>query len=169
MCLVDQHAAHSRVVFERLLQQKNGRSIAIQNLLIPYHFTLTPIESSELLEHLDTINQQGISVYQTGPQAFCVDAIPNCLGNIDPQSLITKMLQGIHDFQDSSALKKQQDHYIAMIAARASISQRARLNMEEAQGLVTQLMQCEMPYQCPQGNPTLMQISQEELRKKFTK
>lgn len=172
LCLVDQKAAHSRVIFERLQKQILGNAVnsAIQSLLIPYTFEVSPVEGSLLLEHLDTLNKMGVSIRQSGPQKFLVDGLPSYFGNTDLQSLISGLVHELRDYQsDSTTLHKENARKISLAASRASISHNARLSIMEAQSLIDQLMQCEHPYQCPLGKPTLISLTQDELDKKFLK
>jgi DNA mismatch repair protein MutL len=166
LCLVDQKAAHARVIFEKLESQRNGE-VPIQGLLIPYAFDATGIESSLLLENLEALNQLGISVHQAGPQRFLVDALPVCFGNVDVQQLIGTLIEKMRDYQDKETLKREQIKQLSMAASRASISQRVRLSAIEAQSLIDQLMRCTYPHHCPTGRFTMITLTYEELSKKF--
>lgn len=168
LCLMDQRAAHARIIFERL-SLNSTEQIAVQHLLIPYTFEATPLEGALLLENLENLNRFGLSLRQAGPHTFLIDAIPQVFGNSNMDSLLTETLQIIREEGDHDLLKKKQEKLLAMAASRAAISSSRRLTMEEAQALAIQLMDCEHPFQCPQGKPTIVSVSQEELLQRFQK
>lgn len=165
LCVVDQKAAHARVIFEKLALQQ--QEIPAQGLLIPYVFEATAFESALLIENLEELNKLGISIYQSGPQRFLVDALPVCFGNTDVQQLIVAMVEKMRDYHDKEALRREQIKQLAMAASRASISHRTRLSLFEAQALIDQLLRCQQPYHCPMGMPTMITVTYDELEKKF--
>lgn len=170
LCLIDQKAAHSRVIFEKLCQQKLKRNqLPVQSLLIPQTFDVTPVEAAQLLENLNNLNHMGIGIRRLGTCTFVIDAIPYFFGNADIQSLLTEMVHSIREFQDGDIVEKEREKLIAIAASRASVSNGKKMSLEEAQGLINQLILCEMPSQCPLGKPTWILIGQEELSKKFKK
>lgn len=166
MCLIDQRMAHSRILFERLCQQKEGQK-SLQTLLIPYTFETTPIESSLLETHLEELNSFGISIRQSGPHAFLVDAIPQIFGNTDVRLLITDIVNAVNENRGNETMQQEREKQIAIAASRATVSAQKRLTFEEAQTIVDQLMQCRSPFQCPFGKPTIIYIGYEELAKRF--
>jgi DNA mismatch repair protein MutL len=168
LCLVDQKAAHSRIIFEKLSLQLSGEhTLPVQTLLIPYSFDATPLESALLLENLDKLNALGISMRQLGTHTFFIDAIPQFFGNTDIHGLIAELIHSMREYQDSHAIKKIQEKQVAIAASRAAISYTQRISIEEAQALINQLMHCQMPAQCPLGKPTWIFIGHDELEKRF--
>jgi len=171
--LVDQRAAHSRVIFEKLIQlsenSEANSTFHIQALLIPYTLDLTPIEAHLLRQNLDGIHQFGIQVREIGPSTFAVEGLPQVLEKADINSLIHSILQSLRDFNDTQALKKEQQKAIALNASRMAIGRQSCLSLQEGQALADQLFSCKMPYQCPVGKATVAYISQEELSKLFQK
>jgi DNA mismatch repair protein MutL len=167
LCLIDQKAAHSRIIFEELRQSQQSQ--VIQSLLIPYTFETSSSEAGALLNNLDSLNRMGLSIRQAGPNAFLVDALPQAFGNTDLQVFINEIVHAMNEFQDHAFFQKEQEKRIAVAASKASISQRHRLAIEEAQKLVDRLMRCQTPFQCPLGKPTMMQMSFEEIAKRFQK
>lgn len=173
LCLVDQRAAHARVIYEKLLNyaqtDKDGtlEHFEAQNLLIPYTFETTPIEARVLVEQIDYLNRIGIGIHQSAPNAFSIDAIPQIFGNSDLSQLISNIVQSMRETGDQSGFKKEREKQIALAASRAAISQNKRLSIEEAQALINQLIRCQTPSQSPLGRPTWIQIGYEELSKRF--
>lgn len=171
ICVIDQRLAHARIIFERLSEQAQKRSLQlpVQTLLIPHTFTTSPVESALLLEHLEALNNLGLSIRQSGPNAFLVDAIPQVFGNTDMRALITEFVQTMAEFDGGNAVLNKIESQIALAASRSAVSQQRRLTIDEAQGLVNQLVQCKTPFQCPKGRPVVICLSHEELAKRFQK
>lgn len=166
-CVVDQRAAHSRIIFERLLQKKNP--VSLQTLLIPFTFECTPMESRILLDQLEQLQCLGLHLRQSGPNSFLIETIPVIFGNTDMQTFISEMISSISENGYHKVVKAEQERQIALAASRAAVSQKRRLTIEEAQSLINQLMQCENHFQCPQGKPALIFINSAEMSKRFQK
>ena len=173
LCLVDQRAAHSRIIYEKLAQAQSAETqrgnLQVQSLLIPYTLETTTLESSLLREQLESLNALGISIKEFGPNTFAVDALPQVFGNTDLRALLTELVQRLRDFQDSSAYRTEQVRLVALAASRAAVAKNKRLPVEEAQALLSQLMNCQMPYQCPLGKPIMAQIKPDDLARHFNK
>ncbi len=151
--LIDQRAGHARVIFERLIHA--GGSVEVQTLLIPYTLELTPLESSILEAHLEDLNGCGISIKAFGQKSYVIDALPQIFGNADIAAFLHELVSNLREFKGiQEELKKQ----IAETASRSAVSRSRRLTYDEAQTLVNQLMECDMPFQCPKGKPTLAEI-----------
>lgn len=164
-CVIDHRLAHARVIFEKL--SKDNTKLSLQTLLIPYTFEATPVETDLLQTHLESLNSLGISIRQSGPHAFLVDAIPQVFGNSDIRALITEVVNAINENNGTQVLQQEHQKRIALAASKAAISHQKRLTLEEAQSIVNQLMQCSTPYQCPLGKPTVVYIGYDELAKRF--
>jgi DNA mismatch repair protein MutL len=167
LCLLDQKAAHARVIFENL-QQNPGR-VAVQFLLIPQPVNVPPHEASLVRMHLDHLIAAGIHIHETGPSNFLVDAIPEVLGNVDVGKLILDLLDHAGEFQGKNALENEIQRQVAFSASEAAVNSYRRLQIEEAQMLVNRLFRCKTPFLCPHGKPTLSYLGPEELMKKFQK
>lgn len=170
ICLCDPRAAHSRIIFEKLVMQLEGKCIIeSQSLLIPYTFQTTPVESVWISSHAVNLQKMGFSVHQSGPNVFAIDAIPTFLSAPELAALILELAQYSHDFFDNHELRQEQIKRMAAAASHAAINRQTSINLVEAQALVDQLMACEMPYQCPLGKPTMIYLNQDELSKRFQK
>jgi DNA mismatch repair protein MutL len=172
LCLVDQRAAHCRIIYEKLLKiqlnAKKEKIFSVQSLLIPYELETNAFESSLLLNKLEYLNLLGISIRKTGDKIFTIDAIPEVFGNTDLKEFLSEIIQDLHHF-NNEASEKSSLHQIALAASRASVSKNKKLSFEEAQAMLSQLMLCQSPYQCPFGKPTMAQINSEDLAKQFNK
>lgn len=157
LSLVDQKAAHARIIFEKLLEKKSQ----VQPLLIPHTIETTPIEASSILEKLPFLNEIGIQIHQSGPHSFLVEALPEAFGRTDVQLLISNL---IHDLQNP---RLEKEKALAAAASRSAISSNKRLALDEAQSLVNRLMNCQTSGYCPQGKTTVVHISADGIEKLF--
>ncbi len=165
--LLDQRSAHARVHFERLL--KVSESNEIQSLLIPHTLDVTPMERELLKEHLTMLHSLGFHIEEFGQNSFIVQGVPQFLSNEDIPHLIHEILHSLKEYQESHTIKNEKEKFIAAAASRACVSKKSQLSLPEAQSLVNQLMKCEKPNLCPQGKPTMIEISLEEIAKQFQK
>ncbi|MEC7839186.1 MAG: DNA mismatch repair endonuclease MutL [Chlamydiota bacterium] len=166
LSLVDQKAAHSRVVFEKLRRQKEESSIEVQALLVPYTLELTPQEASALSVVVDNLNRIGIQIKEFGGNTYIIDAVPTIFGDIDVPAFATEMVQGILEGGDGDQ-KRELEKRIASIASRVSVSGKVKLSFMEAQHLIEQLFQCDQPQMCPKGKSTIITIGNAELAQRF--
>lgn len=163
LCLMDQRAAHHRVIFEELTSGK----IEVQQLLIPVAWNPPPQEASLVAEHLEDFRKIGYYLHECGPSTFMIDAVPTFLKDENPEEILQDVLHRMQDFHDKDHFAKELEKQIAQAAGRASVSRRAKLTLFEAQGLVDKLMKCQKPFQCPLGKPILKQMTPEELALQF--
>ncbi len=166
LCLLDQRAAHARVIFENLLKI-NASEIAVQTLLIPYSMNLNPHESGLLRDNLGLFFESGIHIHEIGPHSFMIDAIPETFGNVDVGQWIVDLLENLNEFQKGPPIEKEVQRRIALSAGYAAVNYNKRLLIDEARALVSRLFNCQTPFLCPQGKPTISYISSEEMLKKF--
>ncbi|MCE5316973.1 MAG: DNA mismatch repair endonuclease MutL [Parachlamydia sp.] len=170
--MIDQRAAHARILFEKLTAaHENGQPLAVQTLLLPYTLELTPHESALLESCLEGLNSCGIGIKAFGRHTFAIDALPQMFGNADIAAFIRDLLSQLQDFchenQPQESLQKELRIKIAETASRSAISKNRRLSLDEAQSLVNQLMECQLPNQCPKGRPTLVHHSLKDLTQPF--
>ncbi|KIC77282.1 DNA mismatch repair protein MutL [Neochlamydia sp. TUME1] len=166
LCLVDQKAAHARVIFENLLQARTGNA-AVQSLLIPHHINLPPSEAAALSTNLDNFAQIGVHIHESGPHSFMIDAVPATFGNIDLSKWVVDLLDMMHSFPEGKMMDKEMEKRLSVAASHAAVHYRKRLQTEEAQSIVNQLFATSMPFFCPQGKSTLAFISAEEIFRNF--
>ena len=171
LCLVDQRAAHARILYEKLLEshQKGSCSLPAQTLLFPYTFDVNALVASLLREHIPILQAFGLAIKEFGPHTFMIDAIPQLFGNTAIEELVQDLLSRLQDKAPAEPYKRELERELALAASHAAISKSKRLAKEEAQLLVTSLMQCKTPYQCPQGHPTILTWNLDDLSKQFFK
>lgn len=172
LSLVDQNAAHNRVLFEKFVSTQ-PEQLQIQELLIPHNFTLTAKESEILIPLIETLQKEGIGIKEFGGGSFVVDALPTILGDIDVKSLILDLIHDLNEMgeytRDSSFMKERIARLLSSAAARASVSKSTLLSHEEAQNLLKELFKCKNPHISSIGLPTVARFSEEDIAKQFRK
>lgn len=169
--LIDQHAAHERVLFEQYLAayekgKENNNSIDSQGLLQPVAIEFSTTKASLLEEQLDFINQLGFAVEPFGSNTFIVRQVPALLTDIEPEAALRIL---IDDFEeDESPLQQQVEaRIIARVCKRAAIKAGQVLSGDEQQRLLSDLEQCQSPRTCPHGRPTMIHLSVDLLERQF--
>jgi len=166
LCLIDQRAAHARIMFDKL-QRKGELRFEMQALLIPYIFDLAPADAAFLKDRLTTLQKVGLQVKEFGPRTFMIDALPHLFGNVDIHQLIEEIIRNLRDLELSGIIEQELEKKIVLAASRAAISGERRLDLIEAQSLVEQLMECRMPDHCPSGKPIMLQLSLQQIASLF--
>ncbi len=164
LCLVDQRAAHARIIFERMEQ---GKRSAVQNLLLPITLQMTPVEASVILEHVQDFNRLGISIREIGPHSFLVDAIPQMLFQANIEGFIHEMVTHLKEYRESKSMENEKLKAMAQMASRGAVPYDKRFSIEEGQMVLNQLMDCQSPLHCPFGKPIFAYLNQEHLSKLF--
>lgn len=167
--IIDQRAAHARIIFEKLWQVQTGHPVAQQTLLIPYPIEVTPVEAEALRSFLPYLNQLGFHLQEFGSTSFLLDAIPQVFGNTNVQTLIKDIFHDLRDAHPQEHFKQEKLKKMALAASRSAVSYNRKLALEEAQALIKQLVNCQHPYQCPSGKSTFAHLSPEGLLKLFQK
>jgi len=167
LVLMDQHAAHERVLFERMLKELTVENAPAQKLLLPVTLELEARDAEFLAGNLKTLHKLGLGVSEFGERTFLIDAVP-------PYFKLDNLAQTFRDIVDELRQTGEQVHArrlgedkIATTVCRHAVKARDPLQGEELRALLRQLHQCDLPYTCPHGRPTLIQISYAELEKKF--
>jgi DNA mismatch repair protein MutL len=164
--LIDQHAAHERVLYEQMMAQHQQRDVASQTLLEPLVLDLDPLLAGVLDEHLEALNELGFQLEAFGGSSFLLRAVASILVVPDTQAALVDILELLRQGEDPLA-DQAEEQVIASVCKRAAIKAGQTLSVEEMQELVRQLEQCESPRTCPHGRPTVLHFSVEQLEKEF--
>lgn len=164
--LIDQHAAHERVLFEKLMVQHEMKSIPSQSLLTPAVVHLPPAQAKLLEGQLDILNHFGFEVELFGANAFQVRAMPTIFRGSDP-SLALRAL--VEDFEEDEApLQAEVEAKLAgRVCKRLAVKAGQTLTPEEQRALLNDLESCESPRTCPHGRPTMIHLSVDMLERQF--
>ena len=167
LVMMDQHAAHERVNFEKFRRALETGGVPCQRLLIPITLQTTPRDADLLKQNLASLSRLGIEIEPFGPNIFKVEAVPSILKSDDPSAWLDQVIEELSSLSAKSSSLRLSEDAIATIACRASVKSNDILSIPELQALLKDLFDCEMPYCCPHGRPTLVQISTNELERKF--
>lgn len=163
--LVDQHAAHERILFEQYLEQRQT-SIISQSLLEPVVVEFSPANSRLLADQLEVLNQLGFQVEAFGKNTFLVRAVPSLLLGIEPGAALRVLVE---DFEEDEAPLQSEEEakIIARICKRAAVKAGQVLSAEEQRALLNDLESCQSPRTCPHGRPTMIHLSVDLLERQF--
>jgi DNA mismatch repair protein MutL len=167
LVIVDQHAAHERILYERLLRQVSSKSVPSQKLLMPRAVELSPTDFASLKEQIPLLERMGFGIAEFGKNSLMVDALPPYLPLGDLLSLFRSIADALEEAGSAVNRDRFREEVIAKTVCRAAVKANDPLKPGEAGGLLKDLMDCEQPYCCPHGRPTMIQITHEELEKKF--
>lgn len=163
---VDQHAAHEKVMYERLMKQYREKEIMMQGLNPPMIVTLTPKEKTVLTAHMDVFASLGFEMDEFGEDAYAVRSIPTDLYGLSEKQLFLSILDELVEFPvkgDFDAVLSK----IASMSCKAAVKGNQTLSFPEAEVLMKELLSCENPFNCPHGRPTIISLTKYELEKKF--
>ena len=167
LVLMDQHAAHERVMFEKLRAAMEREGVPSQRLLMPLTLQVSPREADLLARNLDALSRLGIDAQPFGPNLFKIDALPTFLKTDDPLAWLNQVVDELSALTSKSSSLRLGEDMIATTACRHAVKANDVLSTPELRALLRDMFECEMPYCCPHGRPTLIQISYPELERKF--
>jgi DNA mismatch repair protein MutL len=163
LLVIDQHAAHERVLFERLLRDA-GKGAATQKLLLPITLELSRAEAAYIGKNSEVFEKLGFDIAPLSSNTVMICAVPPGIRQENIGGVIRDMLS---ELMDDSLTGRNQLDVIARCACKAAVKAHDFLTLEEARGLIAQMAQCELPFSCPHGRPTIINISIAELEKRF--
>jgi len=164
--LIDQHAAHERVLFEKLMAQHDKKSIPSQALLTPEVVTLPPQSSKALMTQLPFLNHFGFEVEEFGTNTFQVRAMPALFAGGDPSSALRALVEDFEE--DETPLQAEVEAKLAArVCKRLAVKGGQTLTIEEQRALLNDLEACTSPRTCPHGRPTMIHLSVDALEKQF--
>jgi DNA mismatch repair protein MutL len=167
LVLVDQHAAHERILFEELRRRMEEQGVPSQRLLLAQTFELAPRDAEWVERNAATLQKMGIGIEPFGQNAFKIDSLPTFLDVSDPVTFMRKVIDGLKSASNGSSAMRLGEEMIAKTVCRHAVKANDPLRYLEVEKLITDLLCCDLPYCCPHGRPTMIQISHGELEKKF--
>jgi DNA mismatch repair protein MutL len=164
--LIDQHAAHERVLFEKLMTQHEMRMIPSQALLSPVVVNLPPAQAKLLEDQLEVLTHFGFEVEEFGSNAFQVRAMPALFAGSDPAYALQAIVEDFEE--DESPLQSEMEAKLAgRVCKRLAVKAGQVLSQEEQRTLLNDLENCDSPRTCPHGRPTMIHLSVDMLEKQF--
>jgi DNA mismatch repair protein MutL len=167
LVLVDQHAAHERILFEELRRRMEEQGVPSQRLLMSQTFDLPPRDADWVEQNMSTLQKMGIGIEGFGPNTFRIDSLPQFLNVSDPAEFMRTVIDDLKSASRTSSPLRLGEDMIATTVCRHAVKANDPLRYPEIEKLIQDLLECELPYCCPHGRPTMIQISHAELEKKF--
>ena len=165
--IIDQHAAHERVLYEKTLHGMKERDYTSQYLSPPIILNLSMQEENVLKEHMDTFANIGFEIEAFGEASYAVRAIPDNLFGIAKKELLIEMLDSLVEGIHSSVAPDMIAEKVASMSCKAAVKGNSRLSAAEVEVLIDELLKLDNPYHCPHGRPTIIAMTKRELEKKF--
>lgn len=164
--IIDQHAAHEKIYYERLVRKFREHSIDSQYLTPPLIVSLNMQEEEVLNANRDYFEKFGFEIEHFGGREYCISAVPSNLYGLTEEELFLEMLDQLESDHSKDTLDIFASR-LATMACKAAVKGNNRLSMEEAEKLLDELITLENPYHCPHGRPTIISMTKTEMEKKF--
>ncbi len=166
MYIIDQHAAHEKVMFESLMEKRKTGQIHTQMISPPIILNLSMNEADLIQRYLQNFKEIGFEIEPFGGQDFAVRGVPTDLYTLDSQEVLMEIIDNLSNESAKMSPDILTDK-IASMSCKAAVKGNNRMSFREADELITQLLSLENPYNCPHGRPTIISMSKYELEKKF--
>ena len=167
MVIVDQHAAHERLVYERLKAQRDDAGIAAQALLIPEIVDLSPLDAARILDLADDLAALGLGIEAFGGSAIAVREVPAILGQVNATALIRDILDDLADLGDSTRLQARIDAVLSRMACHGSVRSGRQMRAEEMNALLREMEATPLSGQCNHGRPTYVELKLADIERLF--
>ena len=167
LVIVDAHAAHERLIYEKLKAQMAKSGVCSQALLIPEVISLSNGDMALLLEQNETLAQMGLSIEPFGQGAVAVQSVPALLGHVDVQRLVLDIVDELSDGGTQQSLQAQLDAILSRVACHGSVRTGRRMQAEEMNGLLREMEATPHSGQCNHGRPTYVSLAMTDIEKLF--
>lgn len=164
--IVDQHAAHEKVMFERLMKQQQNKQVLSQQLLPPKVLHLDSVEYEAVHSRMELFEQTGFDIEDFGDDSIVVRAVPDDIMGVDPQFLFDSLLNALTEDRGKLSI----DFFVeklSSMACKAAIKGNTEITAMEADKLIDEMLALDNPYNCPHGRPTMISLTKTELERKF--
>ena len=163
--IIDQHAAHEKVLFERMMKNYRDKEVLSQMVSPPVIVTLTAREADLLEKYSDIFASFGFEISAFGGREYAVSAVPANLFGLAEKDLFLELLDSL-EYVSGKSTEMVLDK-IASMSCKAAVKGNQRMSTAEAQALIEELLTLENPYNCPHGRPTIISMTKQEIEKKF--
>jgi len=167
LVLLDQHAAHERILFEQMMKRLEQNDAPSQRLLLPATIELSPRDAAFLRGQLPTLTRLGVGVSEFGERTFLLDALPPFVKVPDARRFVLALVDELKATGDGVNSWRLGEQTVAKTVCRHAVKANDPLAGPELENLIEDLRRCAMPYTCPHGRPTLIEMNFRELEKKF--
>lgn len=165
--IIDQHAAHEKVKYERLMKQFHEKSVVSQRLMPPIIVSLTGQEESVLHTYEDAFTQLGFEIEAFGGNEYALRSVPVDLYGCSERELFLAVLDELSQETGNRGNFQVIEEKIASMSCKAAVKGNNRLSLQEAEQLIDELLTLDNPYNCPHGRPTIITMTETDLEKKF--
>ena len=166
LVLLDQHAAHERILYEQMLNRLEQGNAPSQRLLLPETIELSARDAQFVRENLTALTRMGVGLSEFGDKTFLLDALPPFVHAGDPRQFVLELVDSLKAAGEGVNSWRLGEHTVAKTVCRHAVKANDPLSDSELENLVNDLRQCAMPYTCPHGRPTLLEMNFRELEKK---
>lgn len=166
MYIIDQHAAHEKVMFEKLMDRLKNKEVSSQIINPPIILNLSLNEANLLEKYMDNFKEIGFEIEAFGGQDFAVRSVPADLYTLDSNDVLMQIIDNLSN-ENGGMVPDMITEKIASMSCKAAVKGNSKLSIQEANALIDQLLSLENPFNCPHGRPTIISMSQYELEKKF--
>ena len=168
LVLIDQHAAHERVLYEQMLSRMEKDGVApSQKLLLPETVELSPKDSAFLNDIIPTLNRLGVGLSNFGDRTFLLDSLPPFVKETQSRKFVLELIDKLQAAGEGVNVLRLGEDVITKTVCRHAVKANDALQEEELKRLIDDLRDCKMPYTCPHGRPTIIEMTYSELEKKF--
>ncbi|MGZ8938166.1 MAG: DNA mismatch repair endonuclease MutL [Limisphaerales bacterium] len=167
LVLLDQHAAHERVLFEQMLTRVEQGDAPSQRLLLPETVELSPRDANFLRQQIIVLTKLGVGISEFGERTFLLDALPPFVKASSPKKFVLEMIDALKAAGQEVNSWRLGEDVVAKTVCRHAVKANDPLAQPELEHLLADLRRCAMPYTCPHGRPTLIEMNFRELEKKF--
>lgn len=167
LAIVDQHAAHERVLYEKICKELGSGEVKSQRLLLPQRLHLGPAQGQRLRASIEALAGLGLEIQDLGNDSFYLLAIPAYLKKLQVAPLLQELMDEIGEEQEKAPLEFFRRDIAAHLACRAAVKAGDPLQIEEMQNILSELSRCEIPWSCPHGRPPLVHLPLSDLEKYF--
>ena len=164
---LDQHAAHERIAYQRLLESFDQERIPQQRFLIPPRIELSIVEAQRAEQHSDDLERLGIEIEPFGGQSFALKSVPDILKKGDPRALVSDLLEELSSGKKTASLDQRRDEVLMRMACHGSVRGPHKLTPDEVRALMQQLDCIDFKANCPHGRPIYFEMPRKELEKRF--
>jgi DNA mismatch repair protein MutL len=167
LVLLDQHAAHERVLYEQMLRRLEQQNAPAQRLLLAETIELSPRDAQFLREQLSVLTRLGVGLSEFGDRTFLLDALPPFISASQARRFVVETLDELKSAGQMTGSWRLGEQLVAKTVCRHAVKAHDPLTPVEVEKLLADLRPCAMPYTCPHGRPTLIEMSYRELEKRF--
>jgi len=165
--IIDQHVAHERILFDRMLETDESRRPAVQGLVIPITLSLSAKEAAVVGQRLDQLRQAGFELEPFGGDTYVVRGVPASVKPADAETVLRDMISELVDLSVTKHLLVKAEQVLITACCKMAIKAGDPLSGEEMNQLVNDLLECKNPFTCPHGRPVIVSLSNWELDRKF--